>query len=47
MRGLLKSVLALFTVGSTIAGCNKANTTGAPGDGDAPFHAVFRVPGMT
>ena len=47
MRGLLQSILALFTVGSTIVGCNKSNTAGTTGDGDAPFHAAFRVPGMT
>ena len=47
MRGLIRSVLALFTLGSTIVGCNRSSPTGSAGDDNAPFHASFRVPGMT
>ena len=47
MRGLFRSVLALFTLGATVVGCNRSNSTGSAGNDDAPFQATFRVPGMT
>ena len=44
MRALLRSVLALFTLGMIGAGCQRSNPSE---DIDAPFKAAFRVPGMT
>jgi hypothetical protein len=52
MRGLGRSILAFFTMGLTIIGCNQAGSSGTAGKGDdrpddAPYHAAFRVPGLT
>ena len=50
MRRLLRSALALFTLGMVTIGCNKSGTSGdnSTGDvGDAPFKVTFRVPGMS
>jgi hypothetical protein len=49
MRRLLRSALALLTLGMVPFGCNKSGT---PGDGsngaaEAPFKVTFRVPGMS
>ena len=45
MRGLLRSVLAFFTLGFSLVGCNRPSPDDAPDD--SPFHATFKVPGMT
>jgi hypothetical protein len=45
MRGLFRSVLAFFTMGLTMLGCKGPTTDEGPDN--SPFHAAFRVPGMT
>jgi hypothetical protein len=49
MRGLLRSALALLALGLGAIGCNRAaNSEGGSGEGvEAPYHASFRVPGMS
>jgi hypothetical protein len=44
MRGLLRCILAFLTLGFSTVGCNKPSDDGPD---DSPFHASFRVPGMT
>ena len=44
MRGLLRSILALFTLGLSVVGCNRP---GSDEPDNSPYHATFRVPGMT
>jgi hypothetical protein len=53
MRGLGRSILAVFTMGLSLFGCNQGSSPGTAGKGGdegpdgAPYHAAFRVPGMT
>jgi hypothetical protein len=51
MRYLWRWALALGAVGLGMIGCNSSSTPEGRPDGgeggDAPYHAVFRVPGMT
>ena len=50
MRRLLRSALALLTLGMVPFGCNKSGPSGdAPtgGEAEAPFKVTFRVPGMS
>ena len=47
MRAFLRSILAVFTLGLSIIGCNRPSTPSDEGPDNMPFHATFRVPGMT
>ena len=54
MRGLFRWALALFALGLTLLGCNRASspdTSEGPssdqGLEDAPYQVVFHVPGMS
>ena len=43
MRSLLRSILALFTLGVTVSGCNKPDPPPAPA---ASLDVTLHVPGM-
>jgi len=50
MRRLFRFAMTLFTLGLAMIGCNRSSSPGTADDqgaGDAPFKAVFRVPGMS
>jgi hypothetical protein len=53
MRGLLRSILALGTLGLAVIGCNRSGSADPPAEPadlapvEAPYQAAFRVPGMT
>jgi hypothetical protein len=51
MRGLFRSVLALFAFGLPMIGCSRSGAPQESGDSsdkvDAPYQASFHVPGMT
>ena len=52
MRRLLRSTLAIFTLGLASLGCGKSGESDPPdrsgeGGGEAPYQATFRVPGMS
>jgi hypothetical protein len=47
MRGLFRSVLALFTLGLSVIGCGRTNSPGPDeGPDNSAYHAAFRVPGL-
>jgi hypothetical protein len=48
MRGLFRSILALLALGLSLFGCGGSRSP-SPNEGpdNSPFHATFRVPGMT
>jgi hypothetical protein len=48
MRNLLRSGLALFTLGLAMIGCNRSGSkSGWDEPINTPYQAKFRVPGMT
>jgi hypothetical protein len=51
MRGLFRSILALFALGLPMIGCSRSGGVQEAGDSsgkvDAPYQATFLVPGMT
>jgi hypothetical protein len=48
MRGLVRNILAFFTMGLTVTACNQAGSPDNSGKDDTmPYHATFRVPGLT
>ena len=45
---LLRSALALFTLGLAMIGCNRSGPpAGGEGPIEEPYQAAFRVPGMS
>jgi hypothetical protein len=46
MRNLLRSGLALFTLGLAMIGCNRSKS-GSDEPINTPYRAAFRVPGMS
>ncbi len=47
MRNLLRSGLALFTLGLAMIGCNRSGKSGSDEPINTPYQAAFRVPGMS
>jgi hypothetical protein len=47
MRSFFRSILALFTLGLSVIGCHRPSAPSVEEPDNMPFHATFRVPGMT